>query len=132
MGQERVAKGTRREGECCSEKGRGGRGSRFTAYTSGPHTPGMPRATARVRGPGALIVPATGAGGLVYAPPRLGVCVCERVWRGQRRTLCSGRGQRPGAKLGIVSSCLGQMLPGRDILTPFLNFLGTWDVVKPL
>ncbi|KAL0608333.1 hypothetical protein AAY473_024946 [Plecturocebus cupreus] len=38
--------------------------------------------------------------GLVYAPPRLSVCVCERVWRGQRRTLCSGRGQRPGAKLG--------------------------------
>jgi hypothetical protein len=30
--------------------------------------------------------------GLLDAPPRLSVCVCERVWRGQRRTLCSGRG----------------------------------------
>lgn len=30
------------------------------------------------------------------------------VWWGQRRTLCSRRGQRPGAKLEIVSGCLGQ------------------------
>lgn len=72
------------------------------------------------------------ARGLVYAPPRLSVRLCESVWRGQRRTLCSGRGQRPGAKLGIVSSCLGQMLPGNGILNPVLNFLGTWDVVKTL
>ena len=42
--------------------------------------------------------------GLVYEPPRWSVDVCERVWWGQRRTLCSGRGQRPGAKLGTVSS----------------------------
>lgn len=59
-------------------------------------------------GPGAAALCAGCKGwGLLYAPPRLSVCVCERVRRGQRRTLCSERGQRPGAKLGIVSSCLG-------------------------
>lgn len=87
------------------------------------------------QGPRTLVLRLCGtarARGLVYAPPRLSVRVCESVWRGQRRTLCSGRGQRPGAKLGIVSSCLGQMLPGNRILNPVLNFLGTWDVVKTL
>lgn len=79
---------------------------------------------------GGAVLCAGGKGwGLVYAPPRLSVYVCERVWRGQRRTLCSGRGQRPGAKLGTVSSCLRQMLPGRGILTPLLDFqtTGMWS-----
>lgn len=35
-------------------------------------------------------------------------------------------------QVGIVSSCLGQMLPGRGILSPLLNFLGTGMWSKPL
>lgn len=51
-------------------------------------------------------------------PPRLSVCVCKRVWRGQRRTLCSRRGQRPGANLGNCEWLFGALLPGRAILPP--------------
>lgn len=74
---------------------------------------------------GAVLCAGCKGWGLVYAPPRLSVYVCERVWRGQRRTQCSERGQRPGAKLRTVSSCLRQMLPRRGILTPLLDFLRT-------
>lgn len=65
-----------------------------------------PPPTKGARSPAGLTVLCKGckSWGLVCVPPRRSVDVCERVWWGQRRTLCSGRGQRPGAKLGTVSS----------------------------
>lgn len=69
--------------------------------------------------------------GLVYAPPRLSVCVCERV-AGTEEDTVFWTWAEARCQVGIVSSCLGQIRPGRGILSPLLIFLGTWNVVKIL
>lgn len=61
--------------------------------------------------------------GLVYAPPRLSVCVCERMAGTEDTVFWTWAEAR--CQVGFVSSCSGQMLPGRGILRPLLIFLGT-------
>lgn len=69
--------------------------------------------------------------GLVYAPPRLSVCVCARV-AGTEEDTVFWTWAGASCQVRIVSSCLVQMLPGRDILRPLLDFLGTGMWSKPL
>lgn len=62
--------------------------------------------------------------GLVYAPPRLSVCVCERM-AGTEEDTVFWTWAEARCQVGLVSSCSGQMLPARGILRPLLIFLGT-------